>query len=238
MRSHNIDTVARLFYGHGFNSYTDLMKMSVPLRNYRRLQRFCALDWIQGLQGQWLVWPCARQTSEGAKIITIHPRQHNLTMVADLWLQPQPGEELALLRRLVELTGHSSKSGNSSFSTDRERELSQIAALLADSPLRPVILVGSEFFSTMHPPRYSKRLRISPETRKAGVLSLPSHNNLYGSIAMGAYGELLPGGYSVTDSDKRANLAAKWGVELPVPNSIGMLSHCLAALREKYCIRW
>ena len=43
--------------------------------------------------------------------------------------------------------------------------------------------------------RDTRRHRANCPKHKAGVLPLPSHNNLYGSIAMGAYGELLPGGY-------------------------------------------
>jgi anaerobic selenocysteine-containing dehydrogenase len=45
---------------------------------------------------------------------------------------------------------------------------------------------------------------------------LPSHNNFHGSIIMGAYSELLPGGYART---KGAQLPLQWGVEPPADNS-------------------
>jgi predicted molibdopterin-dependent oxidoreductase YjgC len=218
MRSHNIDTVARLFYGHGFNAYTDLMKMSVPLSELQKTSAILCVGLDSRFARSVVGVALRKATKRGAKIITIHPRQHNLTMVADLWLQPRPGEELPLLRRLVELTGHGGKSGRSPFDADREKELSQVAALLTESP-SPVILVGSEFLQYDASAEILESVADIARNTKAGVLPLPSHNNLYGSFAMGAYGELLPGGYSVTDSDKRANLATKWSVELQVPNS-------------------
>jgi formate dehydrogenase (NADP+) alpha subunit len=219
MRSHNIDTVARLFYGHGFNAYTDLLRMSVPLSELQNASTILCVGLDSRFARSVVGVALRKATKRGAKVITIHPRQHNLTMVADVWLQPQPGEELALLRRLVELTGHGDKLASSPLGDQREKELSQIAALLTGSSLRPVILVGSEFLQYDAATEILESIAQIARNTKAGVLPLPSHNNLYGSIEMGAYGELLPGGYSVTDNDKRTSLAKKWGVDLPTSNS-------------------
>jgi len=49
----------------------------------------------------------------------------------------------------------------------------------------------------------------------AGVLPLPAQNNLRGSIIMGAYPELLPGGFSTSNLEKTAEVARLWGMDLP-----------------------
>ncbi len=218
MHSHNVDTVARLFYGHGFNAYAELMKMSVPLSELQKASTILCVG-LDSRFARSVVGVALRQaTKRGAKIVTVHPRQHNLTMVADLWLQPHPGEESSLLQRLAELTQPAGKPGGSKLGESREEQLRRVAALLTDSTAS-VILVGSEFLQYDMAAEILASVANIARNTKAGVLPLPSHNNLYGSFAMGTYSELLPGGHSVADNGKKADLAAKWGVDLPISNS-------------------
>ena len=45
-----------------------------------------------------------RALKKGTKIITINPRDHNLTLTAEKWIKPEPGAEINALITLVELT--------------------------------------------------------------------------------------------------------------------------------------
>lgn len=158
-----------------------------------------------------------RAGKRGAKIITIHPRHHNLAMIADQWLQPRPNEVVGLLRNLCSRTDSDGGKGvvgsESTHDARHEQEMSAIANLIkSSSPV--VILVGSEFLQYDASAEILKQIARIARNVKAGVLPLPSHNNLYGSIVMGAYGEILPGGHPTTDNEPRSKLASQWGVEL------------------------
>ena len=77
------------------------MKMSVPLSELQKTSTILCVGLDSRFARSVVGVALRRATKRGAKIITIHPRQHNLTMVADHWLQPQPGEVVGLLRNLA-----------------------------------------------------------------------------------------------------------------------------------------
>jgi formate dehydrogenase (NADP+) alpha subunit len=219
MRSNNVDTSARLFYGPGFNAYVNLLKMSVPLADLQKASTILCVGLDTRFARSVVGVALRRASRKGAKIITIHPRQHNLTVIADKWLQPVPGEEVGLLRKLARLTAGDNGNGPAAsdlgvYHSSHEQDLSVIAGMLT-SATAPLILIGSEFLQYDASAEIFEAVARIARSVKAGVLPLPSHNNLYGSIVMGAYSELLPGGASIADSESRQRLASLWGKDLP-----------------------
>jgi formate dehydrogenase alpha subunit len=218
MGSPNIDTSAREFYGSGFNAYLDLLRMSVPLSDLRRASVILCVG-LDTRFGRSVVGVELRKAiKEGAKIITIHPWHHNLSMIADKWFQPAPGKEINLLRSLVNLTGKKKKgisqSGSKVKAASSSDELVAIAKMLKKtSPA--VILVGSEFLQYDKGPQLLESIAELAQNIGAGVLPLPAQNNLFGSILMGAYAEFLPGGFSSTAKKRLAGLGKMWGADIP-----------------------
>jgi formate dehydrogenase alpha subunit len=218
MGSHNIDTSARIFYGSGFNAYLDLMKMSVPLSDVRKASAILCIG-LNARFGRSVVGVELRKAiKRGAKIISINPRHHSLSVIAHTWIQPAPGRELNLLRSLVKLTGKAktgtSKSGPKGRSGGLSDELSTVAKTFKEDST-PVILVGSEFLQYDESTQILEAVRELAVNVRAGVLPLPAQNNLYGSILMGTCPELLPGGFSSSDKKQANDLSKRWGTKIP-----------------------
>ena len=215
--SNHIDTSARLFYGSGFNAYLDLTRKSVPLSDLRKASVILVIG-LDVRFGRSVVGVELREAiKRKAKVITINPNPHSLALIADGWIQPKPGTEFDILESLLKLTVEG-KTTTSQLKSKRKAqvdagELSEVAKMLKQaSP--PVILVGSDLL------RYDRSVEILETIEKlaqaigAGILPLPAQNNLWGSILMGIYPELLPGGFSSTDKGRLDDLSKRWGKDL------------------------
>jgi formate dehydrogenase alpha subunit len=216
--SNHIDTSARLFYGSGFNAYLDLMRKSVSLSDLRKASVILVIG-LDVRFGRSVVGVELREAiKRGAKVITINPNQHSLALIADRWFQPRPGTEFDLLESLLKLivekkTTASQLKKKRKTQVDAEK-LSEVAGMLKKAS-SPVILVGSDLL------RYDRSVEILETIEKlaqaigAGILPLPAQNNLFGSILMGTYPELLPGGFSSTDKGRLDDLSKRWGKDFP-----------------------
>ncbi|MGB8658271.1 MAG: molybdopterin-dependent oxidoreductase [Candidatus Zixiibacteriota bacterium] len=218
LNSNSIDTSARTFYGSGFNGYIDLVKMSAPLSNLRKTSVILCIG-LDNQFGRSVVGVELRKAlKRGAKIITIHPRHHNLSIIADKWLQPVPGMEADLLVSLATLTAKKTTRTPIPGSKGKGRALSGDVSLAAGMLKRdsdPVILVGSEFLQGDESAQILEAIGKLARNIGAWVLPLPAQNNLFGSILMGVYPELLPGGFSTSNQGKIDDLTKKWGTDLP-----------------------
>jgi formate dehydrogenase alpha subunit len=222
MGSHNIDCSARSFYGAAFNDYLNLMKRAVPLSNIRNASVILCIGLDTRFGRSVVGVELRRALKKGVKIITINPRDHNISLTAEKWIQPVPGTELNILRSLVELTSTKS-TGNSRQDLMREVEefhedIFTTAELLKNSA-GVVTLVGSEFMQYFDGPSILKAIGQLSQNIDAGVLPLPSQNNLFGSILMGVYPELLPGGYSSSNPKSMNELKKIWSIDIPKVSS-------------------
>jgi len=218
MGSSNIDTTARVFYGSGFNAYLNLLKMSVPLSKLKDASVILCVG-LDTRFGRSVVGVELRKAiKKGAKIITINPREHNLALIAEKWLRPVPGMEVDLLRSLVSLTEEkktrTSQHRSKEKSGNLKDELARVAKMLKEAS-DPVILVGSDFLIYNESHQIFENIEKLALNVGAGILPLPAQNNLFGSILMGAYPELLPGGFSSTHKERIDFLRKRWGKDLP-----------------------
>ena len=218
MGSHHIDTSARMFYRAGFNAYLDLMKMSVPLSTVRRASSILCIGLDTRFARSVVGVELRQAVRRGAKIITIHPQDHNLSTFSDRWIQPLPGTETAVLNSLVDLTtartAGSTLPGGASNGGNHTDDLHTVAQILMDAQ-PTVILVGSEYLRYDQAASILEAIARLARNTGAGVLPLPAQNNLYGSILMGAYAEFLPGGESATDPKAVSALGQQWNVTIP-----------------------
>ena len=216
MGSHNIDTSSRSFYGAGFNAYLNLAEMAVPLSNLREASVILCLGLDTRFSRSVVGVELRKAIARGAKVITINPRHHSLSVIADKWIQPASGTELGLLDSLVKLTAKKSKPPRAKSEApvmSLDGDLSEIAQSLKQAS-GCVILVGSEFLQYDDSPKILESIRMLARNTGAGVLPLPAQNNLFGSILMGAYPELLPGGFSSVSTKSIADLKKAWGLKV------------------------
>ncbi len=230
--SANIDCGAREYYGQAFNAYLDLFGKSVPLADLQQRKAILCVG-LDVRYGRSVVGvELRRALKNGAKIVSVHPRRHNLSLVADACFEPEPGQEAALLEELARLAGAPSSGGGkasgrtaktSRAGTDSEdrRRLERVARLLSRTA-KPVILVGSEYLQRDTGRRILEAVLRLAECTGADLMPLPAQNNFAGSVLMGAYHELLPGARSFAERRNRVETGALWetGLDLPAARDI------------------
>jgi formate dehydrogenase alpha subunit len=216
MGSHNIDTTSRSFYGAGFNAYLNLAKMAVPLSDLREASVILCLGLDTRFSRSVVGVELRKAIARGAKVVTINPKHHSLSVIAEKWIQPTFGTELSLLNSLVELTRGKAKPSRPGLKTGVkgfDGELSDVAGMLKETSAC-VVLVGSEFLQHDDSPQILENTKMLAQNAGAGVLPLPAQNNLFGSILMGTYPELLPGGFSSSSRRRIADLKKVWGLRV------------------------
>ncbi|UCD64026.1 MAG: molybdopterin-dependent oxidoreductase [Candidatus Zixiibacteriota bacterium] len=211
MNSHNVDTSARSYYGRGFNAYLDLMRKAAPLSAVREASVILCVGLDTRFGRSVVGVELRRAVRRGARIITINPREHNLTLIAEDWIQTIPGQKTEALHKLVELTGKGA-SGARKGPRGVSKELVHAAETLAKAE-SAVILVGSEFLQYDSSAEILESVRQLAQNTGAGVLPLPAQNNLYGSLMMGAYPELIPGGHAAASTKAYGALKKAWGLK-------------------------
>jgi predicted molibdopterin-dependent oxidoreductase YjgC len=217
MGSNQIDTGARAYYGSGFSAYVDLLRRSVPLSEVGKTSTILCIG-LDAKYGRSVVGvELRRAIKKGAKVITIHPRSHSLSVISDQWFQPAPGKEVSLLNKLVKMTEEKMRAGTGKVKGKTVKAGSRLrrTADMLLSAGRAVILVGSEFSNDHDSPHIFRAVRQLAENIGAGIIPLPAQNNLLGSILMGVYPELLPGGEAVSNKKRLRALEKKWGSPLP-----------------------
>lgn len=206
MRSNQIDTSARQYYGRGFGAY---LKLFHSLGTFDDLRRAAVIIGI-GLDtryGRSVMGVELRQAMHrGALIVSIHPRRHNLSVIADVWLKPAPGETPNLIENLTSLAGKPALKVTPAAGKNHDK-LDQAAAIIRQSEAT-VILVGSEFTHDHDSGRIYAAIDKLAHTLGARILPLPAVGNLVGSIRMGAYPEVSPGGGANTGGSTAWNSLA------------------------------
>ncbi len=217
MRSNNVDTSARLTYRSGFDAYLNLMKMAVPLADVREASAILCIG-LDARFGGSVVGVAIRQAiKKGARIVTIHPRDHSLALIANTWIQPIPGQELDFLNALVRLTERGATAGPlprpERTPGGIPSELVELAEMLRDAS-RKMILVGSEFLTYRESPEILGAIAQLAHNVESGVFPVSAQGNLVGTVLTGAYPELLPGPFPSNDKIKLAELGKMWGADL------------------------
>jgi len=216
--SNNIDTSTRMFYGSGFNAYLNLLKRSVPLADIQKASVILCIGLDTRFGRSVVSVELRRAIRRGAKIVTIHPRQHNLSVIADLWISPEAGTEIDLFHSLVNLTEKKRKKTcrtKSEGKPDSINDQLTLAVKMLQEASSPVILIGSEFMQLDYNPQILEAIEKLAQNTNAGILPLPAQNNLVGSILMGTYPEFLPGGFSSGNKARMVELGEKWKAKLP-----------------------
>ncbi len=229
MGSDRIDTSARLKYGLAFNTYLDLFRRSVPLSRLETARMILAVG-LDTRYGRSVVGVQIRRAlSGGARLATIHSREHNLARIADLWLQPPAGGELELLNSLLQGTlakaGRKKRApggagtgaggvGRKMTGIQQGGDVASLIEMLTASG-EIVILVGPEFIDHTDGAAILRRIARLADGLGAAVMPLPAESNFLGTIMMGAYPELLPGGDDRRDVKRAARLERIWKARLP-----------------------
>jgi predicted molibdopterin-dependent oxidoreductase YjgC len=238
MGSDRVDSSARLEYGPVLNDYLRLFSRPVPLSRLGASDTILAIG-LDTRYGRSVAGvEIRRALSCGARLATIHPRDHHLARSADLWLQPEPGGELDMIDELTRETlqrigsrgrGRKRTVGKDGWKGPKDRRIRNAGPLieLLTRPGETVILVGPEVLAHGDGKAILKNILRLAEGLGAGVMPLPAQGNLMGAFLMGACPELLPGGRDRREGKQAARLERQWGAALP-----GSVTRWNAALVE------
>jgi predicted molibdopterin-dependent oxidoreductase YjgC len=225
MGSDDIRTVLPPGCGSELEAVFNQVLRSAPLEALKTAGTILCLG-LDGRYAQSVVeMELHKAKKRGARLLSIYPGPHSLSLYADLWLRPLPGEELPLLERLAALVAEAeSSSGSSRLGPDEANgDLAASygagrAAQLLQEPGEKVILIGPEVFS--HPQNAALFQVVETLAGRLGaqVVSLASPGNLAGSFWMGAYPGLLPGGRLSGQPKGGGRGASRW--EAPAPAAV------------------
>ncbi len=216
MKSDNVDTSARAYYGSAFNAYLKLFARSVPLASLETAPVIVGFG-LDARYGRSVVGVELRKAAKrGAKIVTIHPGEHSLRRISPQWIRPLPGTELKVMRDLVRMTGGAAAAPAASGADEGNlsAQLAEVADLLREART-PVFLIGSEFLHSDESGAILEAIDQLAGNTGAGILPLPAQNNLLGALLMGAAPEVLPGALSAADPARRREIERSWGTSLP-----------------------
>ncbi len=212
LKSHNIDSTSRLFYGTGFNEYLALTRHAVPLSSIQSASAVLMVGLDTRFSRSVVGVALRTAMKHGITLFTLHSREHTFSLNSDVWLKPNVGDEFRWLAQLVRSTGGLDASDDS-FSPLEHEKLRQVARSLSDST-NPVILLGPEFLQYDSSREFLDSIAQLARNIGAGIMPLPAQNNLYGSLLAGTYPELLPGMRSSVDAVHTQALEDVWGSSL------------------------
>ncbi len=191
--------------------------MSVPLAAVREASTVLCIGLDTRFGGSVVGVAIRQAIKHGARIVTIHPRDHNLARIAHKWLHPNPGRELDLLNSLVHLTGKQPAAapppGLEAEFGGITNDLTELADMFRDSSSN-VILVGSEYLTYRESSQILGTIAQLAQSTGSGLFPVPAQGNLLGSVLTGVYPELLPGAFPWNDESKLNDLRRIWGVGL------------------------
>ncbi len=184
MDSCQVDSPARWYYGPSLGAYLGLFARAAPLAAVRRAGVLVCVGLDTRFALSVVGVELRRAMRRGAHIITVNAGEHNLSLVADLWLRPHPGAEAETLLQLARLLGGPAKGHRRE--ADVGAELQKAASLLHRAS-RPVILLGPEFVQNPASSRIVEAVQELAEACGAAVMALPICSNFLGAMLLGGW---------------------------------------------------
>ncbi|UCH85211.1 MAG: molybdopterin-dependent oxidoreductase, partial [Candidatus Latescibacterota bacterium] len=211
--SNAIESDAQRFYGDRFGPYVGLLEMSGTIGDLRRAGVILCIGVNTQYAYSIVNVELRRAAARGARIVTINPREHNLTILADTWIKPVAGREPKFYDTLLSAADAKELTSSPHRRSRLFEDADELAGLLTKAD-DPVIVVGSEVLRPDTTWAILQALRSLTENIGARVVVLPPQNNLYGAIVMGAAAGLLPGAVPISDIEAARKIADVWGGDL------------------------
>jgi len=165
--------------------------------------------------------------NNGARLVVVAPRRGELCDFADVWLQPRPGEEAAVVAALADTLQGKGESGT--LSPQVTEALPRAAGLLAaakdDEGWRPLSVVqalphlGARQAGAITAAAANLAVAAVSEGAANSLFVLPQEANVWGMRDVGATAEYLPGYRPAGDESARKELEQAWGA--PVASASG-----------------
>ena len=168
--------------------------------------------------------------NNGARLIVVSARRGELCDFADVWLQPRPGEEAAVVANLADAV--QGKGEPRSLSPQVAQALPAAVELLGAardpdaSAWRPLSVVqalphlGAQEAGAITAAAANLAVAALGEEAAGSLFVLPQEANVWGMRDVGATAEYLPGYHPTGDESARKTLERAWGAPLPAASGL------------------
>ena len=218
--------------------------MTNPIRDLKKAACIMAIGTNTTEAHPVIAIPLKQAVAKGAKLIVVNPRRIELVDIADIWLRPRPGTNVALLmgmaRYILDENLHDQQFIDNrceSFEPFRESlaafdidKVSEVTGITADD-----IKKAARMYATSGPATILYAMGITQQSHGTdgvmavanltmmtgnvgkpgtGVNPLRGQNNVQGACDMGGLPDVFPGYQRVDDEAALAKFETEWGRKL------------------------
>jgi len=210
--TNSIDSTARKGFSNRLGLWADFFTKPISIHAIKKASRILAVGLDTRFNFSIVGVEVRKAMQRGAKMVTIDPKETNLARYADMWLQPPPGHEGAILKALASGKKADIDKASKAAGIDRA-SLKEAYELLKDGDL--FILVGPGVFHYVDINDLVAGITEFSARNNATVLPLYTGANARGTLEMGTFPEFLPGPVATESNDERMRIESAWGAKLP-----------------------
>lgn len=208
-----VDCLARPDLGGDLGLWEHLFRQPLALERIAQSSRIVAVGADTRFDFSVVGVEIRKALHDGARMVTVDPRESNLARYAHHWLRPLPGTEAEALLALAPEIDPPQRQALA-----RAANLGDPTAareLLHEGPPEVVtVVVGPAFFQQGSADMRARALRAWSRHDHVQVLPLYHGANTRGALEWGAFSGTLPRTGADSDAEARAVLERTWGVSL------------------------
>jgi predicted molibdopterin-dependent oxidoreductase YjgC len=195
LKSNSIDSTARDSLPGGLGLWAKLFSLPISVNGIRQADAVIAVGLDSRFYFSIAGVEIRHALKEGAKLVTIDPRDSNLARYTDHWLRPTPGKEGALLNAVAQNTGGKGKDSLAAIARKTgvlKSALQQALAALSAAENLAIVIGPTVFEYDANGELIDALLKLA---RRDNTTFMPLYNgaNTRGALELGVMGEILPG---------------------------------------------
>ena len=195
--SPNIDSTTRLELGGGLGFWSKLFSLPISIKNIAQADVILAVGLDSRFNFSVVGTKVRKALDQGAKLVTIDPRDSNLARYTDDWLRPPPGREGLLLKFFADsLAGRITDLPWVAKETTVNVPLLERALEALSSSKDLAVIIGPQVFHYDNNEALGDSLMTLAERKNTNFIPLYFGANARGALEMGVFPEIGPGGVS------------------------------------------
>jgi formate dehydrogenase alpha subunit len=195
--SNSIDSTAREWLSGGPGLWSKLFSLPISMQSIRHADSIIAVGLDSRFYFSIAGVEIRHALRDGANLVTIDPRESNLSRYTDNWLRPTPGTEGVVLKAIADnLDGIGDGLGDAAREATVDKDLleASIKALAPGENL--TVVLGPTVFGYDRNEELVDALLKLAEREGTSFMPLYQGANTRGALELGAMGSVLPGGES------------------------------------------
>jgi predicted molibdopterin-dependent oxidoreductase YjgC len=194
LKSNNIDSTAHDLLPGGLGLWSKLFSLPISVNGIRQADSIIAVGLDSRFYFSIAGVEIRHALKEGAKLVTIDPRDSNLARYTDYWLRPTPGQEGVLLNAIAHNLGRKARDfGSVARRTGIEKSLLEDAVSALSSGDQLAVVIGPTVFEYAANAELIDALLKLAARKDTTFMPLYNGANTRGAVELGAMRSILPG---------------------------------------------